>query len=205
MQKLVERGYALGTWGPNKDGVDGDWGKASKKALVASDGNMDAAVDFLRKKGQATGFPESEWISALSNTMRVDDHLAAQEAVLERNDPDGKVGIYLDEWGTWYDPAEGRNPGFLYQQNTRRHVPDIQSDFPEAVQPSRGHIGQVEAGGTGATDAGGLREQGAEHAEVGIQVLLRLEREAGTKQGAVQISAVGHADATVIQVRTGTA
>jgi alpha-N-arabinofuranosidase len=72
------------------------------------------------EKGQATGFPESEWISALSQTMRVDGHLAAQEAVLEKNDPDGKIGIYLDEWGTWYDPKEGFEPGFLYQQNSIR-------------------------------------------------------------------------------------
>ena len=72
------------------------------------------------KKGKATGFPEKEWISALSNTLEVDSHLAKQEAVLETNDPGGKIGIYLDEWGTWYDPAEGHDPGFLYQQNSIR-------------------------------------------------------------------------------------
>lgn len=26
----------------------------------------------------------------------------------------------MDEWGTWYDPAPGHNPAFLYQQNTLR-------------------------------------------------------------------------------------
>jgi len=26
----------------------------------------------------------------------------------------------VDEWGTWYDPETGREPGFLYQQNTLR-------------------------------------------------------------------------------------
>jgi alpha-N-arabinofuranosidase len=72
------------------------------------------------QKGQATGFPEEEWISTLWRTLRVDDHLAAQEAVLERNDPDGSIGIYLDEWGTWYDREEGSTPGFLYQQNSIR-------------------------------------------------------------------------------------
>ena len=107
------------------------WTEALSEGITATPGFMHAmdgishhyytiATGDWGKKGQATGFPESEWISALSNTMRVDGHLAAQEAVLERNDPDGKVGIYLDEWGTWYDPAEGRNPGFLYQQNSIR-------------------------------------------------------------------------------------
>ena len=72
------------------------------------------------KKGNSTGFPEEEWISTLHNTMKVDDHLAVNEAVLDEHDPDGKIGIYLDEWGTWYDPEEGHEPGFLFQYNTLR-------------------------------------------------------------------------------------
>lgn len=71
-------------------------------------------------KGNSTGFPEAEWISTLRNTMRIDEYLDLNEAVLEKNDPDGDVGLYLDEWGTWYDPEEGHEPGFLYQQNSIR-------------------------------------------------------------------------------------
>ena len=71
-------------------------------------------------KGKSTGFPEQEWISTLFNTMKVDEYLSVNEAVLDANDPEGKVGLYLDEWGTWYDPEAGREPGFLYQQNTLR-------------------------------------------------------------------------------------
>jgi alpha-N-arabinofuranosidase len=71
-------------------------------------------------KGAATGFPQSEWISTLAHTLKIDDYLARQEAVLEKNDPDGGIGIYLDEWGTWYDAEEGSTPGFLYQQNSIR-------------------------------------------------------------------------------------
>ena len=72
------------------------------------------------KKGNSTGFPEEEWISTLHNTMKVDSHLAVNEAVLDKHDPEGKIGIYLDEWGTWYDPEEGHEPGFLYQQSSIR-------------------------------------------------------------------------------------
>ncbi|MEJ2275037.1 MAG: alpha-L-arabinofuranosidase C-terminal domain-containing protein [Woeseiaceae bacterium] len=72
------------------------------------------------KKGSATGFPEEEWISTLYRTMLVDEHLTANERVLDALDPDEKIGIYLDEWGTWYDPEEGHEPGFLYQQNSIR-------------------------------------------------------------------------------------
>ncbi len=34
-QALVDLEYDLGEWGPDKDGVDGEWGNASKTALVA--------------------------------------------------------------------------------------------------------------------------------------------------------------------------
>jgi len=71
-------------------------------------------------KGKAVGFPEQEWISTLFNTMRIDEYLRLNEAVLDQHDPESKVGLYLDEWGTWYDPEPGREPGFLYQQNTLR-------------------------------------------------------------------------------------
>src|SRR6185436_3971171 len=35
-------------------------------------------------------------------------------------DPQKRVGLIIDEWGTWYDAEAGTNPGFLYQQNTLR-------------------------------------------------------------------------------------
>jgi len=69
-------------------------------------------------KGSATEFDEDEWISTLWRALRVEDHIAAQEAILERNDPDGRIGLYLDEWGTWYDATPGTSA--LYQQNTLR-------------------------------------------------------------------------------------
>lgn len=72
------------------------------------------------EKGNSTGFGEDQWISTLYHTMRIDEYLVANEAVLDEHDPDGEVGIYLDEWGTWYDPEEGHEPGFLYQQNSIR-------------------------------------------------------------------------------------
>jgi alpha-N-arabinofuranosidase len=69
-------------------------------------------------KGSATGFAEDEWISTLDRALRVENHIAAQEAILERNDPDGRIGLYFDEWGTWYDATPGASA--LYQQNTLR-------------------------------------------------------------------------------------
>jgi alpha-N-arabinofuranosidase len=39
---------------------------------------------------------------------------------MDKKDPEKRVGLVVDEWGTWYDVEPGTNPGFLYQQNTLR-------------------------------------------------------------------------------------
>ena len=70
------------------------------------------------RKGNATGFGEDEWISTLWRAMRVDGYIAAQVEVLDRNDPENRIGLYFDEWGTWYDPVPGTSA--LFQQNTLR-------------------------------------------------------------------------------------
>jgi alpha-L-arabinofuranosidase len=76
--------------------------------------------DLWRNKGPATGFGEDQWISTLSHTLRMEHFIAQNSAVLDKFDPTKKIAFDVDEWGTWYDPAPGREPGFLYQQNTLR-------------------------------------------------------------------------------------
>ena len=39
---------------------------------------------------------------------------------MAKYDKQGRIGLYVDEWGTWWDAEKGDNPGFLYQQNTLR-------------------------------------------------------------------------------------
>ena len=77
-------------------------------------------TDVWKTKGAATGFGEDQWISTLAHTLRMDDFVTRNSAVLDQYDPEKKVGFAVDEWGTWYDPEPGREPGFLYQQNTLR-------------------------------------------------------------------------------------
>ena len=76
--------------------------------------------DNWKAKGAATGFGEDQWISTFAHTLRMDDFVTRNSAVLDQYDPDKKVGFAVDEWGTWYDPETGAEPGFLYQQNTLR-------------------------------------------------------------------------------------
>jgi len=71
-------------------------------------------------KGRAIKFTEQEWFDTMERTYRMDEYVRANIATLDKNDPDGNIGLYVDEWGTWYDPEPERDPGFLYQQNTLR-------------------------------------------------------------------------------------
>ena len=71
-------------------------------------------------KGAATGFGEDQWVSTLAGTLRMDTLIKNNVAVLDKNDPEKKIGLFVDEWGTWYDVEKGTNAGFLFQQNTLR-------------------------------------------------------------------------------------
>lgn len=71
-------------------------------------------------KGPATGFSQQDWVDTFSQTLRMEDLLQKQIAVMDAADPEKKVGLYVDEWGTWYDVEKGTNPGHLYQLNTLR-------------------------------------------------------------------------------------
>lgn len=50
----------------------------------------------------------------------MDELVTRHGAIIRRYDPDKRIGLIVDEWGTWYDVEPGTNPGFLYQQNTMR-------------------------------------------------------------------------------------
>jgi alpha-L-arabinofuranosidase len=71
-------------------------------------------------KGPATNFPEQQWIATLSRTLHMDELISKHSAIMDKYDPTKRVGLIVDEWGDWYDPEQGTNPGFLYQQNTLR-------------------------------------------------------------------------------------
>jgi len=78
----------------------------------------------------ATGFSESGWINMLSQTLRMDGFIKRYDAAMSAiekqtwaknpSKPHKKIGLYVDEWGAWYKPEPGTNPGFLVQQNTLR-------------------------------------------------------------------------------------
>ncbi|HEY0367405.1 MAG TPA: alpha-N-arabinofuranosidase [Pyrinomonadaceae bacterium] len=72
------------------------------------------------KKGSATQFGEKEWHTTLARTLRMEEFIQRHSAIMDKYDPQKRVGLMVDEWGTWYDTEPGRDMGALYQQNTLR-------------------------------------------------------------------------------------
>ncbi|WP_249435749.1 alpha-N-arabinofuranosidase [Paenibacillus sp. Marseille-Q4541] len=72
------------------------------------------------KKGSATGFSSEDWFTTLKATLYMEELIVKHSAIMDKYDPEKKVGLIIDEWGTWFDVEPGTNPGFLYQQNTLR-------------------------------------------------------------------------------------
>jgi len=71
-------------------------------------------------KGSATQFSEDQWFSTLKHTLEMDDLITKHSAIMDKGDPQKRIGLVVDEWGTWYEVEPGTKPGFLYQQNTMR-------------------------------------------------------------------------------------
>jgi alpha-N-arabinofuranosidase len=81
------------------------------------------------KKGAATRFSRQEWFDTMAQTLRMDEILQKHIAIMDKYDPERKVGLYVDEWGTWYDVEEGTNPSHLYQMNTLRDAVVAAANF----------------------------------------------------------------------------
>ncbi len=72
------------------------------------------------QKGSATKFDEKEWFALMKNTLTINPLLDNNIEIMDEVDRRGRIGLFVDEWGTWWDSEPGTNPGFLYQQNTLR-------------------------------------------------------------------------------------
>ena len=71
-------------------------------------------------KGPATGFDADAYYDTMGKGYFIEELLKKHSAIMDRYDPEHRVGLIVDEWGTWFDVEPGTNPGFLYQQNTMR-------------------------------------------------------------------------------------
>ena len=72
------------------------------------------------KKGPAVGFDEAAWAATFKRTRNLEEYIRGHDAVMDKHDPDEKIGLMVAEWGTWYDATPGTNAAFLQQENTLR-------------------------------------------------------------------------------------
>ncbi|SCC06857.1 alpha-N-arabinofuranosidase [Weissella bombi] len=112
--------------GPNED--DYDWTETvMKNAAQYIDGfslhyYTLPTGDWINDKGSATGFTEKVWYDTMTRAALMDRLITKHSEIMDKYDPNKRVNLIVDEWGTWFDVEEGTNPGFLYQQNTIRDV-----------------------------------------------------------------------------------
>lgn len=71
-------------------------------------------------KGSATEFDVDAYFKTLQLAGRMDEIIARHSEVMDEHDPQKRIALVVDEWGTWFDATPGTNPGFLHQQNTIR-------------------------------------------------------------------------------------
>lgn len=78
------------------------------------------SVPEWNNKGSATEFDDDAYYSVMDCAYEMEHLLKMHTAIMERYDPENKIALVVDEWGTWYDVEPGTHPAYLYQQNTMR-------------------------------------------------------------------------------------
>ncbi len=108
--------------GPNSD--DYNW---TDKVMMNAHWMMNAlSLHFYtipcgwNEKGKAREFDTERYYKTIKCAMHIDELIENHTRIMSRYDKENRVGLIVDEWGTWYDVEDGTNPGFLYQQNTMR-------------------------------------------------------------------------------------
>ena len=71
-------------------------------------------------KGSATQFDTDQYYWALGKCLEIEEVIKKHKAIMDEKDPDNKIGLLVDEWGTWWDEEPGTIAGHLYQQNALR-------------------------------------------------------------------------------------
>lgn len=66
----------------------------------------------------ATEYDSGQWYELLDKALRMEDLVKAQRAAIDSFDPRRRIGLVIDEWGTWHLPTPGSTP--LWQQSTLR-------------------------------------------------------------------------------------
>lgn len=105
---------------------DYDWNWT--KVLMESVGNrMDGislhyytVMGWNGSKGSATKFSNDDYYWTLGKCLEIEDVINHHSEIMDKTDPEKRIGLLVDEWGTWWDEEPGTISGHLYQQNSMR-------------------------------------------------------------------------------------
>jgi alpha-N-arabinofuranosidase len=115
--------------GPGGDGPEWiDWTEAIMKAYQNRQWSWDInglsmhsyTVVHWPPSFASVGFGETEYSQILKSTLDMEGLISKHSAIMDKYDPQKRVALVVDEWGGWYAPLPGTNPGFLVQQNSLR-------------------------------------------------------------------------------------
>ena len=64
-------------------------------------------------KGSATEFSDDDFYWTMGKCLEIEDVINRHDSIMGIYDPDKKVALIVDEWGTWWDQEPGSIPGHL--------------------------------------------------------------------------------------------
>lgn len=110
--------------GPNSS--DYNWMEVMMKRL---DPNVVNGIDlhyytmpYFPNKDSATKFDDKQYYDTIEAAYFADELITKHTEIMNRYDPENKIGLIIGEWGCWHEVEPGTNPAFLYQQNTMRNA-----------------------------------------------------------------------------------
>ena len=71
-------------------------------------------------KGSATKFNNDDFYWTIGKCLEIEKVINRHDSIMTAKDPQKKIGLLVDEWGTWWDEEPGTVRGHLYQQNSMR-------------------------------------------------------------------------------------